>query len=149
VDEASVTIKATPERVWELVTDVTKMGRFSPGNTGGKWLGRVDQPAAGAKFIGFNRRGLARWITRCTVLECERPSRFSFQVAENKMRWGWRIEEGDGGTVLTQWRDRVGQPSAPVRIFADLLYRGKLDEEMVVGMRNTLDAVKAEAERTA
>jgi uncharacterized protein YndB with AHSA1/START domain len=149
VDEASVTIKATPERVWALVTDVTGMGRFSPGNTGGKWLGRGQQPAAGAKFLGFNKRGPARWITRCTVLECDRPNRFSFQVTENKMQWGWRIEPTEGGTVLTQWRNRVGEPSAPVRLFANLLFRGKLDEEMIDGMRNTLAAVKAEAERPA
>jgi len=65
------------------------------------------------------------------------------------MQWGWRIEPGeDGGTLLTQWRNRVGEPAAPVRMAANLVFRGKLDEEMVDGMSATLAAVKAEAEGT-
>ena len=31
VDEVSIDIDAPPERVWDLVTDVTAMGRWSPG----------------------------------------------------------------------------------------------------------------------
>ncbi len=37
VDEASVTIAAAPERVWALVTDITRMGEWSPESTGGRW----------------------------------------------------------------------------------------------------------------
>jgi hypothetical protein len=82
------------------------------------------------------------------VIECEQSSKFAFQVLENKMQWGWRLEPTeDGGTLLTQWRHRVGEPIAPIRMFANLLFRGKLDEEMCDGMGHTLAAVKAEAER--
>jgi hypothetical protein len=148
MDEASVTIEAAPEQVWPLVSDVTRYGRFSPGNTGGKWIMGASGPAVGARFIGFNKRGMARWPTNCKVIECEQSSKFAFQVFENKMQWGWRLEPTeDGGTLLTQWRHRVGEPIAPIRMFAKLLFRGKLDEEMCDGMNHTLAAVKAEAER--
>jgi hypothetical protein len=148
MDEASVTIEAAPEQVWPLVSDVTKYGRFSPGNTGAKWILGASGPAVGARFIGFNKRGMARWPTNCKVIECEQSSKFAFQVLENKMQWGWRLEPTeDGGTLLTQWRHRVGEPIAPIRMFANLLFRGKLDEEMCDGMSHTLAAVKAEAER--
>jgi uncharacterized protein YndB with AHSA1/START domain len=150
MDEESVTIAAKPEQVWALVTDVAKMGRFSPSNTGAKWIMGASGPAEGARFIGFNKRGMARWPTTCKVIECEAPSRFAFQVAENKMQWGWKIEPTESGeTVLTQWRNRVGQPIAPIRLFANLLFKGKLDEEMCTGLRSTLAAVKAEAEKGA
>lgn len=146
MNEESVTINAPVERVWELVTDITKMGRFSPGNTGGKWLGGATGPAVGAKFIGFNKRGFARWATRCTVTECEAPNRFAFQVTENNMQWGWRLEPAESGTRLTQWRNRVKEPAAPIRIAANLLFRGNLESEMADGMRKTLEKVKAVAE---
>lgn len=146
VNEESVTIDAPVEQVWDLVTDVTKMGRFSPGNTGGKWLGGAKEPSVGAKFIGFNRRGVIRWATRCTVTECEEPNRFAFQVTENNMQWGWRLEPAGSGTRLIQWRDRVKEPAAPIRVVANLLFRGNLEGEMADGMRETLAKVKTVAE---
>jgi len=39
MNEAVVTIDAAPEQVWELVTDVTRMGEWSPENTGARWIG--------------------------------------------------------------------------------------------------------------
>jgi len=149
MDEASVTIEAAPEQVWALVSDITKMGRFSDSNTGGKWIMGASGPAVGARFIGFNKRGMVRWLTTCKVIECEPETKFAFQVNENKMQWGWRVEPGEGGgTLLTQWRHRAGEPAAPIRAVANLLFKGKLDEEMCDGMTTTLAAVKAEAERS-
>jgi polyketide cyclase/dehydrase/lipid transport protein len=149
MDEASVTIEAAPEHVWALVTDITKMGRFSDSNTGGKWIMGASGPEVGARFIGFNKRGMVRWLTTCKVIECEPETKFAFQVNENKMQWGWRVEPGEGGgTLLTQWRHRAGEPAAPIRAVANLLFKGKLDEEMCDGMTTTLEAVKAEAERS-
>lgn len=148
MDEVSVTIAAAPERVWSMVTDITNMGRWSPGSTGGRWTHGATGPAEGARFIGSNKHGFMRWSTHCTVVECEPPRRFTFQVAENKMRWGWRLEPADGGgTVLTQWRDRAGQPSLPMRAAALLVFGGKIEEAMLDGMRRSLAAIKAEAER--
>lgn len=148
MDEVSVTVNAPPERVWGLVTDITAMGRWSPSNTGGKWLGGTSGPAPGAKFLGFNRRGPVRWVTRCKVVECEPFRRFAFQVLDNNTQWGFRLDPTeDGGTRLTQWRNRVEPPPAVARFAARLLFRGKLDEEMADGMRGTLAALKAEAER--
>ncbi len=150
MDEASVTIAAAPERVWDMVSDITRMGEWSPGNTGGRWILGASGPAVGAKFLGFNKRGFARWFTTCKVTECERPSRFAFQVIENRMRWGFRLSStADGGTELTQWRNRDKPPLAPIGLVAKLLFQGKVEEEMVDGMRRTLTAIKTKAEQPA
>lgn len=150
MDEVSTTIAAAPERVWALVTDITRMGEWSPGNTGGRWTKGATGPAMGARFTGSNKHGWIRWVTHCTVIECEQPRRFAFQVAENKTQWGWKLEPTeDGGTVLTQWRNRVGEPALLIRTFGALVFRNRVDELMLDGMRNTLAAVKAEAERPA
>lgn len=143
-----MTIAAPPEKVWEMVSDITRMGEWSPGNTGGRWILGASGPAVDAKFLGFNKRGFARWITTCKVTECDRPNAFSFRVLENKMKWGFRLAPTeDGGTLLTQWRDRDKPPMLPVRLVATALFQGKVDEEMVDGMNRTLAAIKAKAEQ--
>ncbi|NMH95431.1 SRPBCC family protein [Pseudonocardia bannensis] len=151
MDEASVTIGAAPEKVWALVTDITRMGEWSPENTGGKWTGGATGPALGARFVGSNAYRWVRWRTHCRVVECTAPERFAFTVAENGMTWGWRLEpDGPDGTStrLTQWRDRTTPPNVLVRALVATGLLGKDRERMMVeGMRRTLDAVKAHAER--
>ena len=150
MDETSVTIGAAPDKVWAMVSDITRMGEWSPGNTGGKWILGAKGPAVGAKFLGFNKRGFKRWFTTCKVIESERPNSFAFQVIENRMKWGFRIQPtSDGGTLLTQWRDRDKPPLAPVRALATVIFQGKVEEEMVEGMQQTLSAIKVKAEQPA
>ena len=147
MDEASISIAAPPERVWDMVSDITRMGEWSPGSTGGRWILGASGPAAGARFLGFNKRGFARWFTTCRVTEAQRPAAFAFRVLENKMQWGFRLSPtGDGGTLLTQWRDRDTPPLPPVRWLATALFQGKVEEEMVDGMNRTLTAIKVAAE---
>lgn len=148
MDESSVTIDAPPERVWDLVTDITRMGEWSPESTGGRWTRGATGPATGARFVGSNRNGWVRWNTHCRVVECAAPSRFAFTVAENRMTWGWRLEPDGAGTRLTQWRDRAGQPNIAVRALAASGLLGRDREQLMRdGMQRTLAAVKAAAER--
>ena len=48
--EVTKVIAATPERVYELVSDLPRMGEWSPENTGGSWIKGATGPAVGAKF---------------------------------------------------------------------------------------------------
>lgn len=148
MDEVTTTIDAHPDRVWALVTDITRMGEWSPENTGGRWSGGATGPAVGARFVGWNRHGLVRWPTRCRVVECEEPRRFAFAVSESRMTWGWRLEPDGAGTRLTQWRERTARPALPVRALTASGLLGRDREAMMVqGMHRTLAAVKAAAER--
>jgi Polyketide cyclase / dehydrase and lipid transport len=38
--EASIEINASPEAVYDLVSDLPRMGEWSPENIGGEWQGR-------------------------------------------------------------------------------------------------------------
>lgn len=152
MDQASVRIAAPPERVWALVTDITRMGEWSPEATGGRWEDSTG-PAPGARFVGTNRHGPIRWSTHCRVTECEPPSRFTFVVRENRMAWGWILEadvSDPGVTLLTQWREHLGPTPWPARLLvaSGLLGRDR-EPAMVDGMRRTLDAVRTAAERSA
>ena len=49
-----------PTTLYELVADLPSMGRISPENTGGKWVGGATTPRVGARFRGTNQAGWRR-----------------------------------------------------------------------------------------
>lgn len=143
----SVDVAAPPERVWELVSDLPRMGEWSPENQGGRWV-RGDGPAVGSVFVGTNRNGGRRWSTRCTVTRAERPSAFAFDVAAVGMpvaRWSYEIEPTATGCRVTEtWTDRRG---ALVRHSGALLTGVKdRGEYTATSIEQTLAGVRAAAE---
>jgi uncharacterized protein YndB with AHSA1/START domain len=149
MDEVTVQVAAPPEHVWSLVTDVTQTGRWSPECTGCAWEDGADRAVVGARFKGHNRHGAMRWTTHCEVVAAEEPTHFAFQVKESGMRWGYRFEpDGEGGTNLTEYRDKTRPVPLPIRLVQRSGILGR-DREglMVKGMRETLERVKAAAEQ--
>ncbi|HZN16249.1 MAG TPA: SRPBCC family protein, partial [Acidimicrobiales bacterium] len=72
-DSVTVHMDASPEQVWDLVSDVTKIGRYSPETFEAEWLDGATGPAVGAKFRGHVKRngiGPVYWTT-CTVVDSE------------------------------------------------------------------------------
>jgi hypothetical protein len=86
------------------------MGRWSPENTGGRWLGGVSAPAEGARFKGTNRAGKKQWSTAVRVVQCEPGRAFAFEVSALGMkvaRWSYEIEPTAQGCSVTEtWTDR-------------------------------------------
>ena len=66
---AQVWIAAAPEVVYAAVTDLARMGEWSPVNRGGEWVGPVAHAAVGATFVGRNRDPEGEWETLLTVVE--------------------------------------------------------------------------------
>lgn len=150
MDQASVTIASPPEQVWQMVTDITRMGEWSPEATGGRWRDGASGPAPGARFVGGNKHGRIRWSTHCRVTECEPPSRFTFVVTESATAWGWVLEPDGDGTNLTHWRERIGKTNPLVTALQRSGLLGRDRETLLAdGMRRTLDAVRSAAERAA
>jgi hypothetical protein len=107
---ATVHIDALPGEVYALVSDLPRMGEWSPENTGGRWLGGTTVPAVGARFKGTNRAGVRRWSTTVTVVEATPGEAFAFDVAYGPLavaRWSYRITPVNGGCDVTEsWDDR-------------------------------------------
>ena len=61
--EVSTDIDAAPLRVYQLISDVTRMGTWSPETTSCRWIRGATGPAVGAQFRGTNSRGPVRWVT--------------------------------------------------------------------------------------
>jgi uncharacterized protein YndB with AHSA1/START domain len=147
MDEVTLHVDAPPEAVWRLVTDVTRMGQWSPECRKCVWLGGAGGAAVGAKFRGTNRHGPVQWRTTCTVVAADEPSHFAFEVDRSHMRWGYRFEPDGGGTKVTEYRDHLGEVSAFTRFVQRSGMIGRNRESLMVdGMRATLERVKAAAE---
>jgi dimethylaniline monooxygenase (N-oxide forming) len=147
VDRETVSVDARPEVVWDLVSDITRMGEWSPECTGGRWLGRRRGPEVGALFVGYNRRGWARWITTARVEEAEPGRSFVFRIRETGVRWGYSLEPDGDGTRLTETRDVTRARHRLIRVASAL--GGGVDaraDELREGMRRTLARIKAAAE---
>ena len=102
-------IAASPERVYELVADLPRMGEWSPENRGGVWLGGAGAAAPGARFRGRNRHGRRQWHTVSTVVEAEPGRRLAFLVTTGPVdvsRWTYTFEPTSSGCRVTEsWVD--------------------------------------------
>jgi hypothetical protein len=102
-------ISASPDQLYEMVSDVTRMGEWSPENEGGTWLGGVTAATPGAKFRATNRVGKRSWKTVATVVDAEPGRRFSFVVTAGPVKaaeWSYTFEPAPFGCLVTEsWDD--------------------------------------------
>lgn len=147
--EVTEQVRADPGAVYAMVSDVTRMGSWSPETTSCSWLGDATGPAPGVRFRGTNRHGpLLRWSTTCTVTEAEPGHRFAFDVhfaGVHVSRWSYDFEEtATGCTVTESWTDQrplvLRVASVPVMGVADRAKHNRL------GMQTTLVALRTAAE---
>jgi len=147
-DSVTVHMAAPPQQIWELVSDVTRIGRYSPETFEGEWTGGATGPAVGAQFRGHvkrNGKGPVYWTT-CTVIASEPGREFAFGVG-NRDRplntWRYRLEPAGDGTDVTESFELAH--TAPLRLYWALLgwARGRTNRN---GMRTTLERIKAEVE---
>jgi uncharacterized protein YndB with AHSA1/START domain len=93
---AEEVIAARPELVWDLVADVTRVGRWSPECVRAAWIGEPGRPRPGARFTGRNRfpDGFEYEVT-CVVTEAVRPRAFAWVVLD---------DSGDAARPSSSWR---------------------------------------------
>jgi hypothetical protein len=147
-DSVMVHMAAPPERVWDMVSDVTKIGEFSPETFEGEWLDGATGPALGAKFRGHvkrNRKGPIYWTT-CTVMVSEPGREFTFGVGASDKPlnvWSYKLEPHGDGTDVTESFTLANKPA--LRLYWALLgwARGRTNRN---GMRTTLERMKAAVE---
>ena len=148
--EAKIHIEASPEAVYAMVADVTRMGEWSPENIGGEWLDGASGPAVGVRFKGKNKRK-GGWSTKCTITAAEPGHEFAFDVGKGETKWRYRFEAGDGGTDVVESFEIVKEPGAVGRFFTKVgtgLPWSEREADMVNGMEQTLANLKLAAERS-
>ncbi len=159
VRDAVVIEGVSPERVYDLVSDPSRMGRWSPENLGADVPGADRAAYVGMSFVGQNKRGRLRWSTRCTVTAADPGERFAFRVHAIGLRvpllpgaiatWDYRFEShGDGTRVTEIWNDRRrAWPDAVAERFDRLATGGRTFAEFQQGnIARTLGRLKQDLE---
>ncbi len=145
----TVLMAAPADRVWGLVSDITRVGEFSPETFEAEWLGGASGPETGARFRGHvrrNGRGPVYW-TACTVTACDPGREFAFAVGGPRgttvNTWRYQLEATTEGTSVTESFE------LPDNRFTRLYWaiagraRGRTNRE---GMRTTLERIRAVVE---
>jgi hypothetical protein len=97
----SVVVAVGPEELYDLVSDVTRTGEWSPVCVACWW----DEGAtgrAGDWFTGRNVTPERTWETRSLVSVADRGREFAWLVGGSRARWGYTLEPVEGGTRLTE-----------------------------------------------
>jgi Polyketide cyclase / dehydrase and lipid transport len=121
--EARVFVNASPESVWRLVSDVQRIGEFSPECVRVELLGGPAPPQVGARFNGTNRWTVERlpverqarvppdwsfeWTLPCEVVRSAPHRVFAYVVGDRfdgspSTEWSFEIDARDGGSLLTE-----------------------------------------------
>lgn len=144
----SIHVAVDPGRLYEMVSDVTRMGEWSP-ICRACWWDEGGGPRVGAWFTGRNETPERTWETRSQVVAADPGREFAWEVNDGWVYWGYRLEPVDGGTRLTEswellpkgvngFRERFGA-TADAEI-------DKRREAARTGIPVTLAAIKAAAE---
>jgi hypothetical protein len=98
---------ATPEQVWSVLADVTRVGEWSHECRSATWLGDATTAAAGARFTGGNRVGRTRWSRQNEIVTADAPRELAWRtvlspIYRDSTEWRVRLEPHEGGTRIVQ-----------------------------------------------
>lgn len=147
--QESVTVQASAGALYDLVSDVTRTGEWSPVCTSCWWDDEASAGQVGAWFTGRNEIPGRTWETRSQVVAAERGREFAWVVGGRFVRWGFTLTPADNGTTLTEsweflpegiamFREKYGD-EADAQI-------AERTQQALDGIPKTLDAIKRIAE---
>jgi uncharacterized protein YndB with AHSA1/START domain len=146
---ASIDIAAPPEVVYDLISDITRMGEWSPECYRCEWIDGANAPTKGVRFRGYNRRGPLRWERTAVVVTAERGREFTFttvndRTGRDETHWQYTMEPTPLGTQLTEsfqflWCSLANKAAEM------FLPRG---HQVTRGIEETLRRIKSAAEQT-
>jgi uncharacterized protein YndB with AHSA1/START domain len=146
--EGSIEIAAPPAEVWALVSDLRRMGEWSPQCRKMKVFG--GEVKLGTRTLNLNGQGRLRWPTTAKVVAFEPGKKLAFRIVENRSIWTYDLEPTATGTRLTESRTTPRGISAFSRLSTNAALGGtdQFEVGLGTGINTTLERIKAEAERT-
>jgi hypothetical protein len=152
-DQVVLEIDAPPEKVYDLVADVTRTPEFSPEVRRCTWLDGATGPAVGARFEVVNKAGRGpAWKNRPLVIVADRGREYAFsrtEKAAGTLVWRYRFEPVGDGTRVTESYE-VTEPITRVGWFIIGGLYGLKDRraDLRSGMQLTLEQLRRTAEQT-
>jgi len=147
-DSYQTVINSGPDRIYGLVSDLPRMGEWSPECERVEWTGGTTVAAKGARFVGHNRGGpfrLMRWSRHGRILAADPGREIAFVTEEGGREstvWRYRFEAVEGGTRVTESYE-VRRIPAWARMLDIPTNRHR---ELHEAMRHTLGRLKTAAE---
>jgi uncharacterized protein YndB with AHSA1/START domain len=145
--EGTIDIDAPPAVVWAVVSDLKRMGEWSPQCTRMfVFGGEIKQ---GTRTLNVNKQGWKRWPTNAKVVHFEPERKLAFRVVENRSVWTYELEPTETGTRLTESRKIPDGVSKVSTVLTNAVLGGTptFEDELATGIRRTLERIKSEAER--
>jgi len=143
-DQVSRHIEASPETLYDIIADVTRMPELSPELVSCTWLDGATRPAVGARFVAVNVAPNGRtWKNRPAVAVADRPREFAISRTEpmaGTVRWRYLFEpEGSGTRVIESYE--VERPVTRLGwLVIERIFAGKDRRDALrLGMEQTLD----------
>ena len=152
-DSVSIEIAAPPERVYDLVSDITRMGDWSPECVRCSWAKGATGPAVGARFKAKNKGGRGpAWFNTPVVTVADPGSAFAFNRSGpgiGSYTWRYDLEPIEGGTRLTE-SFTADRPLGSAMTWLTMKWTGSEDRDADLhqGMLTTLSRIKAAAEQS-
>lgn len=97
----SIVVSRSPEELYDMVSDITRMGEWSP-VCKACWWDEGAGAEVGSWFTGRNELPERTWETRSAVVAAERGREFAFVVGGKFARWGYTFAPAEGGTQVTE-----------------------------------------------
>ncbi len=101
----SIDIKVSPDAVYAILTDLTRISELSPECYKAEWEDDSAGPAVGATFRGYNQNGGQKWDMGCVVVAADPGKEWAFEVPADDGRgttWRYEIESTDNGCRVTE-----------------------------------------------
>jgi hypothetical protein len=143
---STVEIQATPDVVWQVVSDLGRMPEFSPELRKAFVIGK---PGVGANIVGINRRKAVVWPTTSKVVRWEPGHAVAWKTRESGATWVYELEATATGTSVT------GRRVLPKFTIGTALLGPVIggaqghDTELAEGIRTTLERIRATVEADA
>ena len=132
--------------VYDLISDITTMSRYSPETVEARWLEGATTAAVGARFRGVNAIGRMRWTTKPVVTVAERGHCFAFHVHSGaRSTWTYDLTATEGGTLVTESLSTERPVPALIRLLTRWAGVQDRSAHLRAGMQTTLEALAAAA----
>ena len=147
--QQSIIVEATPQALYDLVSDITRTGEWSPVCTTCWWDDAAEAGQVGTWFTGHNELAERTWETRSQIAAAVPGREFAWIVGGRFARWGFTFHPDGAATKLTEsWEFLSGGIAMFEEKYADRA-AAEIDErtrQAHDGIPRTLAAIKRIAE---
>jgi uncharacterized protein YndB with AHSA1/START domain len=144
---AEAVVDAPADKVWELLTDFSRMPDWSP-----ELMKMVPLKRGGLRvnqwYLGINRRKAMVWPSRSVVAVLEPGRSLAWDTKTSGARWVWELSPDGDRTRVVHRRPVPKALTMVSSVFAPLFLGGSAEhaDELEAGMAQTVSRLKAAAE---